>query len=100
MKFRKANFVIQNIPGAPAPVDVVCGWVEESNTFGFHKYRNDWRATDLMSGTLVTTQSTRKACADWIIENIKEIERIKSTSGYYKKIEGLRQKIKAELKKF
>lgn len=97
MKFRKSNFVIQNIPDAPEPVQVVSGWIEESNTFGFFKYRNYWKATDLLSGTLVTAQPTRKACADWVIDNITKIEGAKADPAYRSKVEGFRQKIKEEL---
>lgn len=97
MKFRKGTFVIQNIPNAPEPAQVVCGWIEESNTFGFFKYRDYWKATDLMSGTLVTVQPTRKACAEWIIENIAEIERAKADPKYRTKVETFRQKIKVAL---
>lgn len=97
MKFHKGTFVIQNIPDAPEPAQVVCGWIEESNTFGFFKYRNYWKATDLMSGTLVTTQPTRKACAEWIIENTGVIEKRKTDPKYRLMVESFRQKLKEAL---
>lgn len=100
MKFHKSVFVIQMNPGY-GTVECVCGWVDESNTYGFYKsFRNMWRAVDLMSGTLITVQPTRKVCAEWIEENIERISEVKERQAYRIKVDDFYNMIKKELEGF
>lgn len=98
MKFRKSNFVIQNIPGYYEEVSVVSGWTDIDETYGFYKYGKFWKATDLLSGTLICSCSTRKDCAEYIERNQCRLEEIRGTKKYLDKVETFREEIKKKLK--
>lgn len=100
MKFRKACFPIQGHHNMSERIKVVEGWIEESNTYGFYKYGKVWKTTDLMSGTLIITLFTRKACAEWIEENSERIKKIKETQDYRIKVDDFKILIKKELEGF
>lgn len=97
MKFSKDFFPIQMIPAAKEKVQVVGGWIDSTNTYGFYKYNKVWKATDLVSGTLVVTQPTRKACAEWIETHEKDIVEKKETYDYRLKVESFRVELKEAL---
>lgn len=99
MGFHKGNFIIQNIPNAPTVIDVVSGWIDESNIYGFYKYNKVWKATDLMSGTLITTMPTRKACVEYIGANKERLTQARETQKYRIKVDDFYRAIKKELKK-
>lgn len=94
MKFHKSCFPIQGHHYMPEKIKVVEGWIEESNTYGFYKYGKVWKATDLMSGTLIITLPTRKACGEWIEENLTRIEEAKKTQKYRIKVDNFKLLIK------
>lgn len=96
MKFKKSNFAIQlneNIKD----VAVVEGYIEETNTYGFYKHNKFWRATDLVSGSLVCCCPTRKECVAWVEENANRIAAIKKTQKYKLKVESFRELLKEAL---
>ena len=97
MKFHKGCFPIQGHHYMPERIKVVEGWIEESNTYGFYKYGKVWKATDLMSGTLIITLPTRKACVEWIEENSERIEKAKETQNYRIKVDDFKILIEEEL---
>ena len=97
MKFRKSNFVIQNIPGYYEEVSVVSGWIDTDETYGFYKYGKFWKATDLLSGTLICSCSTRKDCAEYIERNQCRLEEVRRTRKYCDKVEAFREKVRREL---
>lgn len=97
MKFLKGSFPIQNIPAMRERIWVVSGWVDSTNTYGFYKYGKVWKATDLVSGTLVVTQPTRKACAEWIETHGSNIAEKKETYDYRLKVESFRIELKEVL---
>ena len=51
------------------------GWIDETNTYGFHKLMKPngkvfkWVATDLKTGLRVCAGATRTDCASWIVQN-------------------------------
>ena len=90
MNFHKAEFKIARIDNT---VEFVVGWVEETNTYGFHKMMKigercgqprpwKWVVTDLASGMRICEGLTRIACAKWIKENEDKINKIKYTDKY------------------
>lgn len=96
MKFKKEKFAIQlneNIKD----VAVVEGYIEETNTYGFYKHNKVWKATDLLSGSLVCCCPTRKECVAWIEENLDRIAAIKETQKYKLKVESFRELLKEAL---
>ncbi len=97
MKFSKGSFPIQNIPAMRERIWVVSGWIDSTNTYGFYKYGKVWKATDLVSGTLVVTQPTRKACAEWIEAHEKDIVEKKETYDYRLRVESFRAELKEAL---
>ena len=89
MRFHKGNFYIQVIKeiknGRPFDfgLEEKEGWIDESNTYGFHKVKyNVWIATDIASGARVAKATTRKACAEFIDANKAIIQRAKETDNY------------------
>lgn len=97
MTFHKGTFVIQ-MNELYGTVECACGWIDDTNTYGFYKsFRNMWRATDLLSGTLITVQPTRKACAEWIRDNADRIAEAKSKETYRKKVEDFERLIRERL---
>ena len=100
MKFHKDCFPIQGQYNLPERIKVVEGWVEETNTYGFYKWGKVWKATDLMSGTLIITMPTRKACVEWIEENLERIEKTKETQSYRIKVDDFKILIEKELEEF
>jgi len=100
MGFHKGLFVIQNNPQCTSQLaHVVSGWIDERNQYGFHKRYNKWVATDLVSGLLVTSQLTRRACVEWIESNADRIAAEKETQSYKLKVESFRDVLIHELKK-
>lgn len=97
MKFRKSNFVIQNVSNYYEEVSVVSGWIDTNETYGFYKYGKFWKATDLLSGTLICSCSTRKDCAEYIERNQCWLEEIRETQKYKIKVEDFRDKLKEVL---
>lgn len=93
MKFKKGNFVIQNISDYYEEVSVVFGWINTNEIYGFYKYGKFWKATDLLSGTLICSCSTRKDCAEYIERNQCRLEEVRETRKYLDKVEAFREKI-------
>lgn len=79
MKFKKSNFVIQNVPNYYEEISVVSGWIDINGSYGFYKYGKFWKATDLLSGTLICSCSTRKDCAEYIEKNQCRLEEIRDS---------------------
>lgn len=87
--------------GHDGKVTTVKGWIDETNQFGFYpmkrKTKNDtwtpWKyvATDIASGTRIIELKTRKECFDWVMNNLKQIERVRENITYKKCVEKVRQ---------
>ena len=97
MKFHKDCFPIQTII-KDEKIMIVSGWIDETNTYGFYKYGKFWKATDLLSGTLICSCSTRKDCAEYVERNQCRLEEIRKTKKYLDKVETFREEIKKKLK--
>lgn len=78
MKFHKGKFYLSIFPFKSEGrfqidkivFELVEGWVDETNTIGFHKtIKGKWVATDIPSGIRITTGKTRKECAEFIETN-------------------------------
>lgn len=82
MKFHKGAFKIQMNERLNYEIRDVSGWINETGTYGFHKNGNHWVATDIASGILIVSASTRKACVEWIDENQERIIKAKETWKY------------------
>ena len=89
MRFHKGKFFIQNVKeiryGRPFDFDFEEkeGWIDESNTYGFHKVKyNVWICTDITSGARVAKAPTRKACVEFVEINKELIEEIRGHINY------------------
>lgn len=84
MSYHKKNFLIQG----HTEVREVTGWVDETNTYGFHKIEKTsgtllyWVATDLKSGARITQGKTRKECVEWIENNKELIDKLREKEEY------------------
>jgi hypothetical protein len=103
MIFHKGTFniqvitVVENLKPTEFGLREVEGWIDNTNTYGFHKKVTPkgkvlgWAATDLASGSRIVTRKTRKECADWIENNIGTISIQKDTSDYTTIVERFRE---------
>lgn len=74
MRFHKGSFYITIVPrddkGYYSLDDIRFekreGWIDETNSYGFHKTSDYWTATDIASGIRIIVDKTRKNCAEWI----------------------------------
>lgn len=73
MNFIKESFYILTLPQYGDKPEKREGYVDETRTFGFHKFDGGWSATDLASGRQITWQPTRKACVEYIESNMEKI---------------------------
>lgn len=86
MGFHKGDFYIHRVDNQLEKV--IGGWIDDTNTYGFHKLLRKsgtvfkWVATDLNTGLRVCAGATRKECADWIVEN-KELVELQRTKPEY-----------------
>lgn len=96
MRFHKGSFPIETVDPKKKIV-VVIGWIDEDSVYGFYRYGKVWKATDLMSGTLIVTEVTRKACVEWIEGNFDRIDEKKNTFEYREMVESFRILLKEEL---
>lgn len=84
MSFHKETFLIQEHTG----IKEISGWVDETNTYGFHKINKSsgtllcWVATDLKSGARIARGKTRKECVEWIKNNKDLIDKLREKEEY------------------
>lgn len=88
MGFHKGDFYIHRVDDVAEKI--TGGWIDETNTYGFHKLLRasgtvmKWVATDLNTGLRICAAATRAACMDWINEN-KELIELQRTKPEYQK---------------
>lgn len=87
MGYHKGDFHIHK---ADHTLEKVSGWIDDTNTYGFHKLIkpngkvSKWVATDLKTGLRVCAGETRTECHNWIITN-KELVELQREKPEYKK---------------
>ena len=90
MGFHKGKFRIARVDNT---IEFVEGWVDETNTYGFHKMMKigtkcgeprlwKWIATDIASGMRVCEGLTRTACDKWLDDHAAQIVEKKNSNEY------------------
>ncbi len=90
MRFHKGKFRIARVDNT---IEFVEGWIDETNTYGFHKMMKigskcgeprlwKWLATDIASGMRVCHAQSRAGCVVWLTLNEDLIAEKKNTEGY------------------
>lgn len=96
---KKGSFVIQLVPGAKEKFEVVNGWIDDNCEYGYRKNsKNKWECTDIKSGMLICTQSTRKECVAFVERLAVQILEAKREQVYFDAVEAMRQYCEEQLK--
>ncbi len=83
MRFIKGEFfIIGENDKSEVVVDTRTGWLDYEQRYGFHKFRDIWVGTDLLTGRSVYQAKTRKAVAEWIETHLEFLERCYNRSEY------------------
>lgn len=97
MRFHRGSFYIHKVNDE---LELKTHWLNEDETIGFHKICRKsgttyaWRATDTKSGLAIVTAPTRKACVEWIEQNIDKIEAKRATKEYGEYVKFMERTVK------
>lgn len=95
MSFHKGKFYIAKVDNS---YELKTGWIDETNSYGFHKIQKKntttilkWVCTDLKSGLKICAAKTRKECCEWVLKNQEAIEMQRNKNEYNKYVDKLKR---------
>lgn len=88
MKFKKSDFFIQM---QDKSFQIRSGYTDSDNEYTFHKSANGWIGSDKESGSFIVWRETRKACAQFIEENLEKINKAREGEYYAASVDRMRK---------